>query len=233
MNRILLMVFALLVSAVVNAEVPKTMKVTYKVTYNGMSVGLCEERFEHDGKSFSIVSDIHTTGLASVLYSLKINREIHGTVTPTGLQPGSFVEVNTKKPRKSVQFDWPAKQVTIDSGKGPQTLPIPNLPIFDQGSFAWSFAFNPPTKKEGKIVLTDGRRLTEYNFAVIGTEKISTPIGKLEALHVKKIQESGDKNGFEVWLATSQHYLPARILFSDDHGTLDSVISATNLIAKP
>ncbi len=230
--RLLCAVLAPLPLACVAADVPNKVEITYDVTWNGMKIGKGEDRFEHDGKQFSIFSDTKTVGLASALYNLKVRREIHGTITPAGLQPGSFVEERSKKPRKSVHFDWANKQATLDSGSGPQTVPLPEYAVFDQSSFAWSFAFDPPDGKEGKVALTDGRKLTDYRYAVVGKEKISTPLGEMETLHIKKIQEAGDKRGFEFWLATQKHFIPVRIVFTDDGSAVDSVVRSLTLPAK-
>lgn len=229
MKKISIITLSLLTPMALAAELPRQVHVTYQVSLNGMAIGRGEDRFTHDGKTFSIVSETKTVGLAAALRKLQINREVHGLVTPKGLQSGTFKEERTRKPRKSVTFDWPKRQVTLESGDGPRTLPLPDFPTFDQSTFAWSFAFDPVKAKEGMVALTDGRKLSEYRYAVLGTEKITTPLGKLEAVHVKKIQEDGDKRGFEVWLGTQQFYLPVRILFTDDNSTIDSVISGLNL----
>lgn len=197
-----------------------------------MTIGQAQDKFEHDGKQFSIVSNTKTVGMAAMLHKITIRRESRGTITKNGLQAGSFSEERTKKPKKSARFDWEAMQITLDSGGGPKTQPMP-AHAFDQSSFAWSFAFDPPDGKEGKVALTDGRKLSEYRYAVAGKEKLKTAIGELDTVHIRKILEPGDKRGFEFWLATQNHYLPVRILFIDDDTTVDSVVTALSPPANP
>ena len=215
------------------ADLPPRVEVSYDVSWNGLTIGKADDHFEHDGKQFTIVSDTKTVGLAAALHKMSIRREVHGTITNAGLQSGTFSEERTKKAPKSAKFDWIKKQVILDSGQGPQTVPLPDYPTFDQSTFAWSFAFNPPNNKEGKVALTDGRKLSEYRFAMIGRDKLTTPLGEMDTIHMKKIQDKDDKRGFEVWLAAQKNFLPVRILFTDDGDTVDSVVTNLTFPAKP
>jgi Protein of unknown function (DUF3108) len=225
MTRLLLLIsIAALPAPGFASDLPARVEIQYKVSWNGMTIGQAQDKFEHDGKQFSIVSHTKTVGMAAMLHKLTIRREARGTITKTGLRSGSFFEERTKKPKKTARFDWDAKQITLDSGNGPQTLPMPEY-AFDQSSFAWSFAFDPPAGKEGRVALTDGRKLSEYRYTIVGKAKLKTAIGELETVHIKKILEPGDKRGFEFWLATQNHYLPVRILFTDDDTTVDSIVT--------
>ncbi len=232
MTRLLLLLsFVMLPLPAVAAGLPNRVEIQYKVSWNGMTIGQAQDQFEHDGKQFSIISHTKTVGMAAMLHKLTIRRESRGTITKTGLQPGSFIEERTKKPKKSARFDWETMQLTLDSGNGAKTLPMPGH-AFDQSSFAWSFAFDPPDGKEGKVALTDGRKLSEYRYAVVGKEKLKTAVGELDTVHVRKILEPGDKRGFEFWLATQNHFLPVRILFTDDDTTVDSIVTQLSPPAK-
>lgn len=215
------------------AELPRRVDLVYDVSWNGMSVGKSTDRFEHDGSRYTIVSDTRTVGLAAMLRKLNIHVESNGQIVKGLLQPLNYSEDRTKKPRRSARFDWARREVTLDSGSGPQVVALPEHPVFDRAAFAWSFAFSPPAGREGRIGMTDGRKLSTYRYTVVGKEKISTPAGEFETLHIRKIQEEGDMRGFEVWLATQKHYLPARIVFRDDDDTVDSVVSAIAFPTKP
>lgn len=213
------------------ADLPGRIEVTYAVSWNGMGIGTSVDRFEHDGRQYKIVSDTKTTGLAAMLRKLNIHSESNGLITKGLLQPLSYIEDRTRKPRRSAQFDWTNKQVTLDSGAGPKVVALPDHAVFDRASFPWSFAFAPP-ETEGRITFTDGRKLSEYRYAALGKAKISTPAGSFETVHIKKVQEAGDNRGFEVWLALQKYHLPVRILFRDDDDTVDSVVSTIVIPTK-
>jgi len=88
--------------------------------------------------------------------------------------------------------------------------------------------------KDLKVHVTDGRRVTEYRYNILGREKLATPLGDIQTLHVKKVQDPDDKRGFDVWLAVDQHYLPVRIRATEKDGTaFDSLVDSIDSAAKP
>jgi len=228
----LLPLLALTVATDSAAELPRRIELTYEVSWNGMGVGTSIEKFEHDDRQFKIVSDTRTTGLAAMLRKINIHVESNGLMVKGLPRPSNYAEERTRKPRRSATFDWTKNQVTLDSGSGAKVVALPDYPVYDRATFPWSFVFLPPVR-DGKLGITDGRKLTEYRYAVAGKTQISTPAGEFEALHLKKIQDAGDERGFEMWLAIQKHYLPVRIIFKDDDNTVDSIVSSIAFPTKP
>ncbi len=77
-----------------------------------------------------------------------------------------------------------------------------------------------------ELFLTDGRRISQYKYALVGREKLETELGPIDTLHVKKVQAPDDERAFEVWLAVEQHHLPVRIRYTEKDGTgVDSVVT--------
>lgn len=219
----------LLAGAVAHAAgVPARIEVKYRVSMGSMKIGEGTDVFEHDGKSYSVVSSSHTTGLAAVI-GISIEREAKGNVTKEGLKPLSFVESRKGKVKRSATFDWNAKQASLTDGENQQTVPLPPN-TWDATSFAWNFAFVPPGDKDLDVHITDGRRITAYRYAIIGRETLNTAIGDLITLHVKKVQDPDDKRAFDVWLAIDQHNVPVRIRYSEKDGTsFDSVVEGLSM----
>jgi hypothetical protein len=209
------------------ASVPTHIEIKYRVSMGSMKIGEGFDTFEHDGKTYSVVSESKTAGVAAMLYRLNIRREAKGRITPEGLKPRTFVESRNGKMKRSANFDWEANQVQlVDGDENKQTVPLPPG-TWDATSFAWNFAFVPPGDKELNINLTDGRRVTSYRYAIVGRETLNTVIGDIPTLHVKKVQEGDDKRAFDVWLATERNYLPVRIRYTEKDGTaFDSLVEA-------
>ena len=160
---------------------------------------------------------------------MNIRRESRGLITQSGLRPLHFEEDRTRKPKRAVDFDWDAKLIKLTDGVNVQTLALP-YNTFDQTSFAYAFAFMPPGDEILPVYLTDGRKLSDYKYQIIGREKLKTSLGELETVHFQKVQEADDKRGFEVWLSVQHHYLPVRIRFIEKNGTvLDSTVTAISL----
>ncbi len=212
------------------ASVPTHIEIKYRVSMGSMKIGEGFDTFEHDGKTYSVVSESKTAGVAAMLYRLNIRREAKGRITPEGLKPRTFVESRNGKVKRSASFDWEANQVELaDGDENKQTVPLPPG-TWDATSFAWSFAFARPDGKEIKVNVTDGRRITDYKYAILGHEKLATPIGEMDTLHVKKVQDEGDKRAFDVWLAVDKHYAPVRIRATEKDGTaFDSLVESITL----
>ena len=108
-------------------------------------------------------------------------------------------------------------------------MPLPPN-TWDATSFSWNFAFVQPAAKELNIHLTDGRRLTSYRYAIVGSETINTQIGDLATVHVKKVLEGDDKRAFDVWLALDHSYVPVRIRYTEKDGTaFESLVETLNV----
>ena len=207
---------------------PSRVEVKYRVSIAGFPVGEGVEVFEQDSKSYSLVSETSTVGLAA-LFKLSIRREAKGSVTARGLRSASFVETRNGQFKRSASFDWAAGRVELVDGDRKQTLQLPP-DTWDAASFAWNLAFSRVDMKDLQAHLTDGRQITLYKYAVLGREKLVTPLGELDTMHVRKVLEDGDKREFEVWLAIDQHLLPARVRLTEKDGTaFDSVVESVNL----
>jgi uncharacterized protein DUF3108 len=208
-------------------SIPPRVEVKYRMTIAGIPVGEGLDVFQHDGKDYSVVSESRTIGVAAV-YRLLIRREAKGNVTAKGLRPLSFVETRNGRFMRSVHFDWAAGQVELIDGDKKQTLQVPPN-TWDATSLAWTFAFWRPDGKSVQIYMTDGRRLTEYKYSVLGREKLATPLGELDTVHVKKIQEDGDRRALDAWLAIDKHFLLARVRGTEKDGTVfDSMVKSVS-----
>jgi hypothetical protein len=208
--------------------VPSRVEVKYRVSIAGVPVGEGSDVLQHDGKTYSVVSQSNTVGLAAI-YRFNMRREAKGSVTAEGLRPVTFVETRNGQFKRSASFDWAASQVQLVDGDKAQTVQLPPN-TWDASSFAWNFAFSRADGKELRVYVTDGRRLTEYKYAILGREKLTTPLGELDTVHVQKVLEEGDKRSFDVWLAVDQHFLPARVRATERDGTVfDSMVESVNL----
>lgn len=207
---------------------PSRVEVKYRVSIAGFPVGEGVEVFEQDGKSYSVVSDTNTVGVAA-LFKLNIRREAKGSITARGLRSASFVETRNGQFKRGASFDWAGGRAELVDGDKKQTLTLPP-DTWDAASFAWNLAFSRVDMKVLQAHLTDGRQITLYKYAVLGREKLSTPLGELDTMHVRKVLEEGDKREFDVWLAIEQHLLPARVRLTEKDGTaFDSVVESVSL----
>jgi len=226
MMRLALIVLMFLAGPAWAVQPPPRVQMDFDVNSGSMHLGEGRDVLEHDGKQYSVVSESKTVGVAAFLYKMNIRRESRGLVTKGGLRPLHFQEERTRKPKRAADFNWEAKQLKLTDGENVSTVALPDN-SFDQTSFAYAFAFRSPDEELPPVHLTDGRKLSDYKYQMVGKEKIKTLIGELETLHFQKVREADDKRGFEVWLAVEHHYLPVKIRFIEKDGTvLDSTVTA-------
>jgi len=230
MNRVLVVAALLCITCQALAGgMPQRVEIKYKVSMGSMKIGEGTDVFEHNGKTYHVVSESHTAGLAALIYRLDLRRESTGVVTAKGLRPDSYSETRNGQLRRSVHFDWDKKQADLQDGDRKQTVPLPDN-TWDNTSFGYNFAFGRPDGADMDLHLTDGRRVQSYKYSVVGKEQLETGLGPMNTVHVRKVLEGDDKRGFDVWLAPEHHYLPVRIRYTEKDGTtFDSVVTQINI----
>lgn len=206
-------------------DVPKRVEIVYRVSIGSLKIGEGHDLLEHDGKTYKIVSEAKTTGIAAALYRLNIVRESRGRITAKGLLTESYSEVRNGKPKRSARFDWEKRQAQLIDGEHQQSVELPEH-TWDNTSLGYNFAFAGLETAPFSANLTDGRRITHYDYRIVGKESLDTELGKMDTIHVQKIQPPDDKRGFDVWVAPAHHNLPVRIRYSEKDGTVfDSVVA--------
>lgn len=210
------------------AAAPQRVEIAYRVSVGSFRVGEGHDVLQHDGKTYDLTSESKTSGVAALIYRLSVSRHSTGKVTANGLRPESFAEMRNGKLKRSARFDWDKGTALLTDEQNQQTVPLPQN-TWDQASFAYNFAFAGLEKAAFEVNLTDGRRIQRYEYTVVGKETLDTELGRLETIHVKKVQPPGDKRGFEAWISLAHQNLPVRIRIVEKDGTaFDSVVAKIN-----
>lgn len=79
------------------------------------------------------------------------------------------------------------------------------------------------------------RGIDIWRYEVLGSEKVETPFGPVDAWHLRPTLEKGSDYSAEAWLAPSMHYLPVRIQIRQDADTFIDMTLANlpKLLPKP
>lgn len=204
---------------------PLKVEMTIAVEAKGLTVGEGRDTFEHDGETYRVVSEARTTGFARVLKRIDERRESRGHVTEDGVRPEFFRQERTGKAAKTANFDWHDRKLRLSEGDESETVPLPDRTL-DQTSLPYAFVFAEPPRGVFKVHVTDGRRVTVYDVAFVGQEKLRSRLGEVKALHYRKIQRDDDRRGFEFWLSLDHYRLPVRIRVIEKDGTaIDSNVT--------
>ena len=224
-QHIFLIVLLQIAVPVAAAQPPQKVQIDYAVTSGSIQLGEGHDTLEHDGKKYSVVSETKTVGVAALFYKLNVRRQSSGLVTASGLRPLRYEENNSRKPRRTADFDWSAGDVKLTEGDNMQIVPL-GANTFDPTSLPYAFAFAQSSQVSMNVFVADGRRVTDYEYRIIGKETLKTPLGEMETLHFQKVREADDKRGLEFWLSVDRHFLPVKIRYVEKNGTVvDSTVT--------
>jgi len=202
-------------TAVAQAVPPERITLTYELKRNSVVVDV-SETLEHDGRTYVITSEGKGRGILALFGVLK--RTSRGRITPQGLRPDEFRDERPGGWTVSAKFDWDARSVTQEKNGKSETLKMPTT-AQDPLSLAYSFAFVPPKGKEYDVMRADGRGLTPFRFTVVGTEKLATPAGEMQTLHIAKVPDGPEDKATDIWFAAERDFLPVRVLVVEKDGT--------------
>lgn len=193
---------------------PPRIDLRFKVRY-GLAAG--EQTMvwvNESGKRYTVISVAEATGLAGMFYRGKFVQTSRGRITPLGLEPEEFWDQRGRK-RSSAQFNATQGQLTLSPDKGTPRHFAFQPGVQDVLSLFFQMALTaPPAAGTVTYSVFNGKKLRDYTFRVEGEATLDTAVGSLRTLHLAREADSDGR--FEVWLAIDRHYLPVRVVRSDD-----------------
>jgi hypothetical protein len=238
MTRKILAAFLLAWCGVAFAQPPHRVTLVYELSYNGTVAAELTEVLEHDGKNFTLASEGRGKGIGALLYRGAAKRLCRGEIVGAGLRPLEYRDQRGDKPADIARFDWAKNTLTQEHEGKSETASMPaagassgaSFPYQDRLSFLYNLAFQAaPDVKVGrqiKATLTDGKGLSQFQYQIAGKERLKTPAGELDTIHLVKQRENNDDRGTELWFASERDFLPVRILVIEKNGTrIDQVVT--------
>lgn len=193
---------------------PPRIDLRFQVSYGLASGEQTLVWVNESGQHYTLISVAEATGLAGVFYRGKFVQTSRGRITPRGLQPEEFWDQRGDK-RSRAQFDAAQGRLMLTPAKGAPRHFEYQGEVQDVLSLFFQLALTAPPP-EGRLTYTvfNGKKLRDYSYAVRGEVLLETAVGPLRTLHLARVTDSDGR--FEVWLAIDRHYLPVRVLRSDD-----------------
>lgn len=183
-------------------------------------IGVAHVSYKTDPSGrYSIKSVAEATGIVSLFISGRLRQESEGRITDDGLQPEHFLYQygdNEAKAQRA-DFDWAGGVLQLQSAKGKSSVPLA-AGAQDLLSFMYQFMFTPPLV-EMQLTVTNGKRLSTYNYSFEGEEQLKTAIGELRTMHISKSNSEG-KDRTDLWLAMDYQYIPVKIRKTEDNGSV-------------
>ena len=208
-------------------DIPPSADLAYAIKAAQKGITLTGEAlvtWRSGGGKYSVANSSRAQLLGKILE----NRS-EGTVDTYGLAPQQFNEKRFRKEATLATFDRAAKSLSFNSGK--KTYPLVGGEQ-DRASVQWQLAAVARAAPE-KLVpgaelrfFVAGRKDAEsWVFKVARREKVSTPMGEMDALHLVKAPPSDDKGQkLDIWLAPAREYYPVKLRFEDDEGEYEEQV---------
>ena len=168
-------------------------------------------------------------GLLKLLYPA-LDQQSSGQVTLSGLRPSVYRYAFGQRVDKTYEarFDWDNSVITLKTSKGEQQQPL-QLNTQDILSFMYQFMFVPPLQQM-RVILTNGRKLGEYEYVFEGEDSLVIDDRTVQTLHIAHTRGDTDEKT-ELWLASEYRYVPVKIRKLEKNGMVIEQV-ATRLIAE-
>jgi Protein of unknown function (DUF3108) len=133
-----------------------------------------------------------------------------GVLTKSGLQPSHYLYQFGDKVDKtySANFDWLNKKITLQTSKETKTVDLPDESQ-DLLSFMYQFMYVAVLQRM-QISITNGKKITTYDYTFEGEENVAGTIGELKTVHIRHVRDEVDEKT-ELWLAIDYQYVPVKI----------------------
>ena len=195
-------------------SLPERLALRYAVQLgtDGFNAGRSTYTWQARDGRYSLASSTEATGITALFVSGKILQTSEGGVTATGLRPEQFWMVRGSKEQPPVRLDWANARLLLPKASV-------DLPALTQDLLSFPFHLAMTVRDDDgvwRVPVTDGRKLREYEFRVVGRETLKRGEIDSDTLHLQGGRPG--EGGLDVWLAPAHHWLPARIRTLDQKG---------------
>lgn len=136
------------------------------------------------------------------------------------INSGYLRKVLGSKLQRTTTFDYKKHQARYVENKASAKLfSIPDI-VFDSLTYQERIRFEL-IQSQGKSIsgiypITDKDRIRDYEFSIIGSEKLNTPLGIIDCIKIERVRKNSDKHT-TVWLAKNASYIIVKILHQEDN----------------
>lgn len=215
-------------AAAAGAAFPAKGEIVYRIYrgLRGLEIGRAVQRWEIADGRYRLSLQSETSGLAALLYPLRIDSESRGRIGPQGFQPEHYqVSKNGRPSDERADFDWVAGQIKIGDR--------PAVPLLaasqDLLSLPFQLAYRRDLDEGVRFAVATGKKYEVYALDALGEEEIDLPAGHFRTLHLQAL----DSSRTEFWLALDRLMLPVKIRHTDRKGEVFEQVAAEIKLETP
>lgn len=217
----------LLVSSATQAGRPPEYKAVYSLNKFGMHAAESSSSLQKQADGVWLYqSRTETKGFVSLFRKDRITERALLKETSGKLRPVSYhyIHEGSKKDRnRSIDFDWNSHTASSIVSGNHSSLEIQPQTI-DSFSLQLKLMHDLQTGKRPLVyhVIKKGQA-SDYEFEIIGQEKVETGAGAFNAIKLKRSREDSERTTI-TWAAPELHYLPVKIQHIEPDGSQFSLI---------
>ena len=209
---------------------PAELSVSYDLT-SSFADGRAVYNWTREGESYTITGEAQAVGFFTLFLEGRVLQESRGKVTSEGLRPESFVERKPGTATEGLEFDWAGGKVTFDRHNEKKTEALTDNTV-DWLSMIFQLAAVPPSGADYDLRVLTQRKYYNFHLKVLGVETIEIPLGRVNALHLRHVDDRDASEVVDVWLGVDQHYLPVKLRYPVARNRLVVEQSATSVTAR-
>lgn len=200
---------------------PPLFSAHYAVHANGLKIGEMKRTLQAVGPNrYTLVTDVYTTGIVALFKADRFRERSEWLQDERGYHPVEYFSRYTGRSKDVVErlsFDWTrGLVVSLRDGKE-KKVPV-SAGVLDKLMYQ---AVLRDDLARGETVLhyqvADRGKVEDYEFQVLGREKVVTPMGTVNAVKVRKGTTT-------LWCAVEWDYLPVKLEQHEDTHTVSSYI---------
>ncbi len=204
-------------------ELPERLEMRYTVLVGnkGFVMGSARYLWESRDGRYVLKSTAEPTGVAAMFIHSRVIQTSEGQVDAWGLKPDRYLQQRGESRQYMAMFDWESRRLM-------QSGPDGSRPLADNAQDLLSFPFHltlTARAEEPEFVLpvTDGRKMRDYTFRILGKERLKLHGRELDTLHLQGTREG--EGTMDVWLAGELGGLPVQIRTYDQGGRMIMLVA--------
>ena len=208
-----LLVALIICSGAALAQPPQNFVATYKAKYGGIPITATRELKTLDDGSM-VFSFVAKSWIASIEESSRFRWADDNHIVP---QHYTYNRSGLGRDRTAeLSFDWDNGKVTNDVQDKPWVMTVPPLAL-DKLSYQLQIRTDLINDKPLlEYNIADGGHLKQYNFEILGEERLKTKVGTFDTIKVRRIREDEDNRHTIFWMAKNWDHLVIRMQQEED-----------------
>lgn len=212
--------------------IPAHMKLIFKLYDSESSYGIGKviHQLDLQNAKYILRSERYMDKLSTTIKGGQFTQISQGDFNASGFKPEIYKSIKMNSgllENRKVFFNW--SEHTLEYSKNQVEL----LPDDAQDTLSYMYQLSQISMQREIVSLpiSDGTHLINYAMEIGRAEHISTPMGDMNALHLRKIHQRGEAY-FEIWLALEYRMLPVMYLQMNSSGEVTEKYSVSEILVS-